>query len=210
LCLPLLAVAAAGAAATAGLGILQQRQQTAAANAQRKVAMAAAYQNYGLESAAIQAGTEESRFAVSSDLSKNEIALAQAQGAALTQFGAAGVAGGALDSVLGEYARRSSIAGGEAVQSLRFAGINQDLQNRRAFGQTVQETSYRYPKARMTGLDYLGHGVSGLQTGLGIYSAGGGTFGRATDVATAGGGVPARRTTTKIQPAFGGGEPLYG
>lgn len=182
MCLPAVAAApliisAVSAVASAGLGIMQEQQQTkyqnAVAEQTNKANADAAQRAYSIESAAQQLGAEEARHGVNQERTSNIIKGTQAQGSALAQFGSSGVGGGALDAVVADYARQTGQANAELGQSLRFAGQNAELQRRGTHERTVQEANLRkVRKAQKPGAMSIANNVlGGVNTGLSIYSS---------------------------------------
>ena len=168
MCVPAIIPALVMGATSAGLGIYQEHQQTKAANAAAKANIAAANRAYNIESAAQQAGVDEARVGVNQERTANLIRGTQAQGQALAAAGSSGVAGGALNSVLADYARQTGIANAELGQSLRFSGQNAELQRRGSFARTVEETTLANPRRKA---NYGGAILGGVNTGLSIYSS---------------------------------------
>lgn len=171
MCLPLLPAIAMGVA-SAGLGIMGSINENKQANAAGKLAQQGASREYAIQSAAQQAAVEETRQDVSKSAVANTIATTQAQGQALTQFGAAGVGGGALDSVVNEYARQNAQAGGDLGQTLRFAGQNANFQNKASFESTVNRARIENPKRKLGGMQVATALMGGVNAGLGIGKVG--------------------------------------
>lgn len=162
--------------ASAGLSIFQQRQETkyqnAVAEQTNRANALAAQRAYGIESAAQQAGVEENRQTVNMERTANVLKGTAAQGSALAAAGSSGVSGGALRSVLSDYARQTGMANADLAQSLRFSGQNAELQRLGTHERTIQESNMRrIGKAPKPGMAALGSAVlGGVNTGLSIYS----------------------------------------
>lgn len=169
--LPFLPALAMGAAST-GLGIMGSINDNKAANAKGKADMAIAQRDFAINSAQQQAQTEETRQDVSRSGVANTIATSQAQGAAITQFGAAGIGGGALDSVVSEYARQQGQAQGDLGQTLRFSGQNADIQNKANFESTINASRVANPKRKLGGMQVATALMGGVNAGLGIGKVG--------------------------------------
>ena len=157
--------------ASTGMSIAGSMADNKNANAQRKAAERGAAREYAIQSAANQASVEETRQDVSKSGVANQLEVSRAQGAALAQFGAAGIGGGALDSVVNEYARQQGQAQGDLGQTLRFAGQNADIQNKANFESTVNRARIENPKRKLGGLQIATAGMAGLSSGLGSYTS---------------------------------------
>lgn len=151
----------------AGMSIANSMAENKAANQKGKIARATAQREFAINSASDQAKVEETRQDVSKSGVANAVMASQAQGAALAQFGASGVGGGALDSVVNEYARQQGQASGDLGQTLRFAGQNAQIQQRANWESTVNKARIENPKRKLGGLQIATAVMAGLNGAMG-------------------------------------------
>lgn len=135
MCLPALAalpaivpalLSAATTAATGAISMISQNQQQNAQidaqNQQARLNMQAARDQYGVRSAATAARQNELQAQEAAESFETKVAQTRAGGEARAAFAGRGVGGGALDSVLRDYAAQGGRSRAASNQRLRFAG----------------------------------------------------------------------------------------
>lgn len=176
MCSPILMAAISVAGSVYG-SIQQNKAQNAevtAVNAANALTQQGAREQYALRRNAVDAQAIQQGAGEANTKLESKIAAIRAEGEAGANFAGRGVGGGALASVLNDFAGQAGRARGASDQRLRFAGVSNnftDAGNYANLAQVYRET----PKQGKIKLDMLGMGLSALGSAASSYgSAGGG------------------------------------
>ena len=185
MCAPLLAalpavMAVVSAAGTAFGAVQQNKAQNANVKYQNQAAQATmeqARQQEALRREALVAQNQQQGAAAANDQLEAKLAATRASGEASSNFAGRGVAGGALASVLNDFAQQGARSRGASDQRLRFSGVQSNFNDRGNYmgmAATYADNPIRskVPMDWMsTGMGALSAGANGYQTGLSIKSA---------------------------------------
>jgi hypothetical protein len=159
------------ALAQTGIQLAQQQQQAKAAAQRNKAEATAAAQDFALERSNQALQQEKEAVDASNARFDNKVEVIRRQGEARARFAESGTTGGALQSVLNEFARQGGRANARVSQNLRFSNVQSDLQGQASFNNTIRNTALAARDASGPGLLDIGTAaLSGASTGLSLNS----------------------------------------
>lgn len=166
MCVPALAVAAVSAL-TSAVGMVAQNQaqnaQIDAQNEQARLNVAAARDQFAVRNTVTASRQNELQAQEAAESFETKVAQSRAEGEARAAFAGRGVGGGALDSVLRDYAAQGGRSRAASNQRLRFAGGQ--LAAERAGNYAGLTEAYRsnplQARKSLGVLDYAGVALSG-------------------------------------------------